>query len=161
MQENKSECMKAELDKNIEKGDNKGAFDSVNRPAHYASGKFECIDILKDIFTPEQFEGFCLGNTVKYIWRAGKKDPTKKLEDIKKSRWYLDTLIKTLEPEPEKKQVEKNVFDFAPSDGLSEVTVGGIHLLLDSEGRVRGVEVMEPQTIKHILKGGNNPNESH
>lgn len=67
--------------------------EQVNHPAHYNNGKYECIDVLKDIMTPEQFEGFCLGNTVKYIWRAGKKNPGKRLEDLRKSKWYLDTLL--------------------------------------------------------------------
>ena len=34
---------------------------------------------------------FCLGNAVKYIWRAdGKGDA---LEDLKKARWYLNREI--------------------------------------------------------------------
>ena len=41
--------------------------------------------------------GFCLGNTVKYIARAGKKDPDAELEDLKKARWYLDREIARLE----------------------------------------------------------------
>lgn len=39
--------------------------------------------------------GFHLGNTVKYICRAGKKDGG--VEDLKKARWYLDRLIERLE----------------------------------------------------------------
>ena len=41
--------------------------------------------------------GFNLGNTIKYISRAGKKDPKKELEDLKKAKFYLDYHIKTLE----------------------------------------------------------------
>ena len=41
--------------------------------------------------------GFSLGNAVKYIIRAGKKDPTKEIEDLKKARWYLDHEIERLE----------------------------------------------------------------
>jgi hypothetical protein len=37
--------------------------------------------------------GFCLGNTLKYISRAGKKDQGATLEDLKKARWYLDREI--------------------------------------------------------------------
>ena len=40
--------------------------------------------------------GFSLGNTVKYISRAGKKDPKKELEDLKKALWYLEHHIKQL-----------------------------------------------------------------
>lgn len=68
--------------------------DPVNRPAHYTDGKIEVIDFIED-----KKLGFCLGNTVKYVARAGKKDPTKKIEDLKKARWYLDREIQTLEKE--------------------------------------------------------------
>ena len=37
--------------------------------------------------------GFCLGNAIKYIARAGKKDPAKTLEDLRKARWYLEREI--------------------------------------------------------------------
>jgi len=66
--------------------------DMVNHPDHYKSNKYEVIDII------EAFNlTFGLGNTVKYILRAGKKDPSKTLEDYKKARWYLDREIKKLE----------------------------------------------------------------
>jgi len=42
---------------------------------------------MKDILTDEQMTGFCLGNALKYLWRAGKKDDFK--EDINKDQWYL------------------------------------------------------------------------
>lgn len=62
--------------------------DQVNHPPHYKSGGIETIDFIeaKDL-------GFCLGNAVKYITRAGKKDPSKHLEDLQKARWYLDREI--------------------------------------------------------------------
>jgi hypothetical protein len=40
---------------------------------------------------------FHLGNTVKYISRAGKKNPDKEIEDLKKAMFYLDRKIKNLE----------------------------------------------------------------
>ena len=76
--------------------------DPVNHPSHYTDGKFECIDVLKDILSEEAFKGFCLGNTIKYIWRNGKKDPAKGLEDLEKAQWYLNTLIGFLSPDEEK-----------------------------------------------------------
>jgi hypothetical protein len=39
---------------------------------------------------------FCLGNSVKYISRAGKKDAAKEIEDLEKARWYLDRRIQQL-----------------------------------------------------------------
>lgn len=37
--------------------------------------------------------GYHLGNVVKYVSRAGKKDPSKRLEDLRKARWYLDRYL--------------------------------------------------------------------
>jgi len=69
--------------------------DSVSHPSHYNSGKFEAIDVIEDWDL-----GFNLGNTVKYISRAGKKDPDKHLEDLKKARWYLEREIANLSKVP-------------------------------------------------------------
>ena len=67
--------------------------DAVNHPSHYggADNPYEAIKVV------EAWElGFCLGNTVKYISRAGKKTPDA-VEDLKKARWYLDHEIKKIE----------------------------------------------------------------
>lgn len=61
--------------------------DSVNHPKYY-QGKIEVIDFIED-----KGLGFNLGNCVKYISRAGKKNPEKRIEDLKKARWYLDREI--------------------------------------------------------------------
>lgn len=66
--------------------------DIINRPAHYTDGKIETIEFIED-----KKLGFCLGNAVKYISRAGKKDPTKTVEDLKKAIWYINRRIKELE----------------------------------------------------------------
>lgn len=60
--------------------------DPVNHPSHYTRGGVEVIDAIEawDL-------GFCLGNTVKYVARAGHKGDA--LEDLKKARWYLDREI--------------------------------------------------------------------
>jgi hypothetical protein len=66
--------------------------DPVNHPDHYG-GKDNPYEAIKVI---EQWGlGFHLGNTVKYISRAGKKGST--LEDLKKARWYLDRFIANME----------------------------------------------------------------
>ena len=68
--------------------------DPVNAPSHYTSGGIEVIDALEAWGLDRDF---CLGNVVKYVARAGKKDPSKLTEDLKKARWYLDRRIKQLE----------------------------------------------------------------
>jgi hypothetical protein len=60
--------------------------DPVNHPPHYtghASG-IECIQITEHM-------NFCLGNVIKYVWRAGLKNDA--VEDLKKARFYLDREI--------------------------------------------------------------------
>ena len=66
--------------------------DPVNHPSHYTDGKIEVIDFIED-----KKLGFCLGNAIKYISRAGKKDPTKEIEDLNKAKWYIERRIKQLE----------------------------------------------------------------
>ena len=68
----------------------------INNPIHYG-GKENVYETTKVIDNWEL--DFLLGNTIKYISRAGKKDPTKKLEDLKKALFYLERKIKNLENE--------------------------------------------------------------
>lgn len=76
--------------------------DPVNHPAHYADSKIEVIEYIED-----KKLGYCLGNVVKYVSRAGKKhsadksDKEKEIEDLKKARWYLERRIYELEVEQE------------------------------------------------------------
>lgn len=65
--------------------------DIVNRPAHYTDGKIEVIDFIED-----KKLGFHLGNAMKYIARAGKKDPAKTIEDLQKAQWYIQRHIDKL-----------------------------------------------------------------
>lgn len=62
--------------------------DIINSPSHYTDGGIETID-----FIEAKGLNYHLGNVVKYVSRAGKKDPAKKLEDLKKARWYLEREI--------------------------------------------------------------------
>ena len=69
--------------------------DMVNNPSHYG-GKENSYEVIKVLRAWGL--GFNLGNTVKYISRAGKKyGDTKLLEDLKKARFYLDYEISRLE----------------------------------------------------------------
>ena len=49
---------------------------------------------------------FCLGNAVKYISRAGKKDPAKEIEDLKKANWYIQRRIEQLLTVPDEQELD-------------------------------------------------------
>jgi len=67
----------------------------VNHPDHYQFGENNIYEAIKVI---EAWDlDFHLGNTVKYISRAGKKGVNKELEDLKKAKFYLDRKIENLE----------------------------------------------------------------
>ena len=67
--------------------------DNVNKPEHYTYGKYECIDVIKEVtFNLTGEEAFCIGNALKYIWRWRHKNGT---EDIKKAVWYLNRIIQS------------------------------------------------------------------
>lgn len=72
---------------------------TVDHPSHYNQNKVETIDSIKSI-TGEGFEGYLLGNTVKYIGRYQYKNG---VEDLKKAVWHLEKLIKEIE----EKEVQK------------------------------------------------------
>lgn len=64
----------------------RGVTDPVNHPPHYTAhpSGVECIQVTEHM-------GFCLGNAVKYIWRADLKGDA--VQDLEKARWYLDREI--------------------------------------------------------------------
>ena len=88
------ENMQDEIMKQTERELNE--YDNVNRPAHYS--KIEVIDYIED-----KKLGFCLGNAVKYISRAGKKKDSgrsvidKEIEDLQKAIWYINRRIYELQ----------------------------------------------------------------
>lgn len=64
--------------------------DPVNHPSHYANKKIEVIDYIRDTITPEEFQGACTFNVLKYVSRWRKKDG---LQDLEKAQVYLQWLI--------------------------------------------------------------------
>lgn len=62
----------------------------INHPHHYTAGKVECIDAIEAAVTGlNGFEGFCIGNAIKYLWRWKQKGGK---TDIGKAQWYLNRL---------------------------------------------------------------------
>ena len=68
----------------------------VNGPQHYG-GKDNPYEVIKVCEAWELDQDAYLFNVVKYVARAGKKDKTKEIEDLKKAAFYLDRKIKNLE----------------------------------------------------------------
>jgi len=66
--------------------------DPISHPAHYCDGGIETLD-----FIVAKKLDFFLGQVCKYISRAGKKDPAKELEDLKKAQFYLSRKIELME----------------------------------------------------------------
>ena len=74
-----------------------GGNENVNHPKHYTSDPsgIECIEITKH-------RDFCIGNAIKYLWRAGLKkedgmtDKQKQIEDLEKAIWYINAEIEML-----------------------------------------------------------------
>jgi len=62
--------------------------DTVNHPPHYKShpSGIECIQVTEHM-------NFCLGNAIKYIWRADEKHGDGGIEDLKKASWYINREI--------------------------------------------------------------------
>lgn len=75
----------------------------IEHPKHYTShpSGIECIEITRHY-------DFCVGNAIKYLWRAGLKselgynDTQKEVEDLKKALWYINDKIKQLENNQQK-----------------------------------------------------------
>lgn len=80
--------------------------DNIKHPAHYTDGGIETIDFIRAKLTPEEFAGYCKGNALKYISRAGKKGDA--AEDLAKAKVYLEWAVtapaENKKPEPKTEQ---------------------------------------------------------
>lgn len=65
--------------------------DAVHHPQHYTLPGLtvESVDVIRAVLTPEEFKGWCKGNALKYSLRAGRKDPTKEVQDLAKAGVFL------------------------------------------------------------------------
>lgn len=66
--------------------------ENINKPKHYTShpSGIECIQIA-------EHHDFCIGNAIKYLWRAGIKTTDTEIQDLKKAIWYIERKIKLLQ----------------------------------------------------------------
>jgi Protein of unknwon function (DUF3310) len=69
-----------------------GEHDPVNHPRHYTQhpSGIECIELIED-------SGLLVGNAIKYLWRYNLKNG---LEDLQKSRWYVERELDRREQDP-------------------------------------------------------------
>lgn len=97
----------------------------VYNPDYYRTGKIEVADFIED----KGFD-FFLGNVVKYVSRAGKKDGNSAIQDLKKAQWYLTREIEILggnkccEHKADKKQKEcknKNIIQVVSDDDYADM----------------------------------------
>jgi len=63
----------------------------ITHPPHYCFGKYEPVKVIQDWELD-----FCLGNVLKYIARAGRKENNPKIEDLQKAKQYLELEINYL-----------------------------------------------------------------
>ena len=89
-----SECSVTQPEKTLK--------EEINHPDRYAGGKYECIDVMQDVFGKEDVLSFCKLNAFKYIWREKQKNG---VQDMKKAAWYINKYIEISEEpgESEKK----------------------------------------------------------
>jgi hypothetical protein len=71
--------------------------EKVDHPKHYSFGENNVYEVIKVCEAWELDQDAYLFNVVKYVARAGRKDPAKELEDLKKALFYLKRKIENLE----------------------------------------------------------------
>lgn len=87
---NQHSCFKCESLSTAESCEWKISVEQINHPKHYGGSQdpYEAIKVIEAWGL-----GFCLGNVVKYICRAGNKEGALAIDDLKKAEWYLQREI--------------------------------------------------------------------
>lgn len=76
---------------------NKSSTDAVHSPKHYKLRglDIESVDVIKAVLSDEEYCGWCKGNALKYLFRAGKKDD--EVQDLSKCDVYVNWAIKAMD----------------------------------------------------------------
>jgi hypothetical protein len=82
---------KIALQELVNLGEEMGVYDAI-KPSHYNVGGIETIDYIRAKLGKAGYEGYCLGNILKYVSRADHKDG---VQDLKKAAKYLEWLIES------------------------------------------------------------------
>ena len=121
--------------------------DNINRPEHYTYGRFECVDVIHEL-TQELagIQAFCLGNTIKYLWRFQHKNG---VEDLEKARWYLDRLIKEfIEP----KENDSNPKEIDTKSNKEVKLDKGLRYRITPEGKREYIDIIDSDTNKYFVE---------
>lgn len=117
--------------------------ETVNHPDHYGGkdNPYEVIKVLRAWAL-----GFSLGNAIKYVARAGKKDTAKTIEDLKKAIWYIQEEIEFLELQKKQQDehVAKVIEDFFNQPPNPEVVISDVMIPVTSYATLSSIN--EPNT---------------
>lgn len=120
--------------------------EQVNHPGHYggANNPYEAIKVIDawDL-------SFCLGNTAKYISRAGKKEQDKIVQDLQKALWYLEHEI-----ELKKANIEGNFDKLTDLTPGTRVVIPACVVEFNVEGNTIWVQSPHGATILRIQTNG-------
>lgn len=124
--------------------------DAVNHPKHYTAhpSGIECIQVTEHM-------SFCLGNAVKYIWRADLKNDA--FEDLRKAIWYIQRELKrrgAIMPRSYKKEYDS--YHSKPEQVKNRMARNRARYKLMKEGKVKKGDGMDVAHVKAIDKGGTN-----
>jgi hypothetical protein len=78
---------------NTDLTENKEKFDIINKAPHYNTGKYECIDVMREVFGDEKLKIWCILNAFKYLYRCYYKNGD---QDLKKATYYLNYINNNL-----------------------------------------------------------------
>ena len=132
----------------IDRKDNEQKTDNVNHPSHYNShpSGIECIEIARH-------HNFNIGNTIKYLWRAGLKseegmeDTDKQIEDLNKAIWYIQDEIKRI-TEFKKKRIMVNLNECKRNKTEQEAQDAIVEKFI--EDTMHLVEIADREVIDYI-----------
>lgn len=114
--------------------------DPVNHPTHYTDGKYEVIDFIE---SRKWQDNFYIANAIKYLSRAGKKDPAKKQEDINKAIWYLKRSIEHCIKVTNDEIPVIGVKEFIEDKGLENTPQGVAISLISKDSIEEAIEVLQ------------------
>ena len=126
--------------------------DNVNNPAHYCShpSGVECIELTR-------LMGFCRGNALKYLWRAGQKGATN--EDLSKAQWYLadvmDNDLTAIYDGSERRQLERLIHRLYEHDSLEKIKLferiifGEPSMMLSAIHAIEACKEPVPEVLHH------------